>query len=176
MVVRNSVLKASPGQSSTSAAATALTGRSDSDVGAGGLCCSRACLPPIQNQNTLRTNTLILPEHLALRAAMRDYSATPSDGGTCMPCCQVCVFAFTAFLLIAERTARESFPGHTCTHAHNDRLVVDDVHGQACSCHFGIYRFARKETWYSEKTCWDGFVIACRSHQPKLFYHFSLYE
>uniref|UniRef100_A0A1A7Y2P3 XK-related protein n=1 Tax=Iconisemion striatum TaxID=60296 RepID=A0A1A7Y2P3_9TELE len=36
---------------------------------------------------------------------MRDYSATPSDGGGCTPCCQVCVFAFTAFLLVAERTA-----------------------------------------------------------------------
>uniref|UniRef100_A0A1A8R3R5 XK-related protein n=1 Tax=Nothobranchius rachovii TaxID=451742 RepID=A0A1A8R3R5_9TELE len=36
---------------------------------------------------------------------MRDYSATQSDGGGCTPCCQVCVFAFTAFLLVAERTA-----------------------------------------------------------------------
>ncbi|KAM6942541.1 XK-related protein 5b [Xenentodon cancila] len=36
---------------------------------------------------------------------MRDYSATPSSGGACMPCCQVCVFAFTAFLIVAERTA-----------------------------------------------------------------------
>ncbi|XP_076582418.1 XK-related protein 5b [Chaetodon auriga] len=36
---------------------------------------------------------------------MRDYSATPSNGGACMPCCQVCIFAFTAFLIIAERTA-----------------------------------------------------------------------
>ncbi|KAM8762913.1 XK-related protein 5b isoform 1-T1 [Acanthopagrus schlegelii] len=36
---------------------------------------------------------------------MRDYSATPSNGGACMPCCQVCVFAFTAFLIVAERTA-----------------------------------------------------------------------
>ncbi|XP_034750070.1 XK-related protein 5b [Etheostoma cragini] len=36
---------------------------------------------------------------------MRDYSATPSHGGACMPCCQVCVFAFTAFLVVAERTA-----------------------------------------------------------------------
>lgn len=47
----------------------------------------------------------------SLHTAMRDYSATPSNGGTCMPCCQVCVFAFTAFLIIAERTARESLPG-----------------------------------------------------------------
>ncbi|XP_035761057.1 XK-related protein 5b [Neolamprologus brichardi] len=36
---------------------------------------------------------------------MRDYSATPRNGGACMPCCQVCVFFFTAFLLVAERTA-----------------------------------------------------------------------
>ncbi|XP_069029887.1 XK-related protein 5b [Embiotoca jacksoni] len=36
---------------------------------------------------------------------MRDYTATPSHGGACMPCCQVCVFAFTAFLIVAERTA-----------------------------------------------------------------------
>ncbi|XP_041857633.1 XK-related protein 5-like [Melanotaenia boesemani] len=36
---------------------------------------------------------------------MRDYTATPSNGGACMPCCQVCVFAFTAFLIVAERTA-----------------------------------------------------------------------
>ncbi|CAG5854003.1 unnamed protein product [Menidia menidia] len=35
---------------------------------------------------------------------MRDYSPAPSTGG-CMTCCQVCVFAFTAFLLVAERTA-----------------------------------------------------------------------
>lgn len=39
---------------------------------------------------------------------MRDYTATPGSGGACMPCCQICVFAFTAFLIIAERTARES--------------------------------------------------------------------
>ncbi|XP_049419195.1 XK-related protein 5-like isoform X1 [Epinephelus fuscoguttatus] len=36
---------------------------------------------------------------------MRDYSAAPSNGGACMPCCQVCIFAFTAFLIVAERTA-----------------------------------------------------------------------
>ncbi|XP_054892877.1 XK-related protein 5-like [Poeciliopsis prolifica] len=36
---------------------------------------------------------------------MRDYTDTPSNGGGCMPCCQVCVFVFTAFLLVAERTA-----------------------------------------------------------------------
>ncbi|XP_059211636.1 XK-related protein 5-like [Centropristis striata] len=36
---------------------------------------------------------------------MRDYSATPGHQDACMPCCQVCVFAFTAFLLVAERTA-----------------------------------------------------------------------
>ncbi|KAM7423896.1 hypothetical protein PAMA_000319 [Pampus argenteus] len=36
---------------------------------------------------------------------MRDYTATSSHGGSCMPCCQVCVFAFTAFLIVAERTA-----------------------------------------------------------------------
>nr|XP_040060421.1 XK-related protein 5b isoform X1 [Gasterosteus aculeatus aculeatus] len=36
---------------------------------------------------------------------MRDYAATASHGGACTPCCQVCVFAFTAFLIVAERTA-----------------------------------------------------------------------
>ncbi|XP_041646679.1 XK-related protein 5b [Cheilinus undulatus] len=36
---------------------------------------------------------------------MRDYSADPSNGGACMPCCQVCIFFFTAFLIVAERTA-----------------------------------------------------------------------
>ncbi|XP_010794206.1 XK-related protein 5-like [Notothenia coriiceps] len=36
---------------------------------------------------------------------MRDYSSAPGHGGACMPCCQVCVFAFTAFLIVAERTA-----------------------------------------------------------------------
>lgn len=46
---------------------------------------------------------------------MRDYSATPSDGGTCMPCCRVCVFAFTAFLVVAERTAREFCHAHART-------------------------------------------------------------
>ncbi|KAJ0002211.1 hypothetical protein NQD34_002007 [Periophthalmus magnuspinnatus] len=35
---------------------------------------------------------------------MRDYS-TPADGGACMSCCQVCVFAVTALLIVAERTA-----------------------------------------------------------------------
>lgn len=44
-----------------------------------------------------------------------------------MSCCQVCVFFFTAFLLVAERTARESYLGHIhlhpymqniCTHTH----------------------------------------------------------
>lgn len=34
-----------------------------------------------------------------------------------MPCCQVCVFFFTAFLLVAERTARESYLGHIHLHA-----------------------------------------------------------
>ncbi|XP_063736743.1 XK-related protein 5b isoform X2 [Eleginops maclovinus] len=36
---------------------------------------------------------------------MRDYSSAPGHGGACMPCCQVCVYAFTAFLIVAERTA-----------------------------------------------------------------------
>ncbi|XP_058485782.1 XK-related protein 5b [Solea solea] len=36
---------------------------------------------------------------------MRHYTATPSHAGSCVPCCQVCVFAFTAFLIVAERTA-----------------------------------------------------------------------
>ncbi|GAA6220094.1 XK-related protein 5-like isoform X1 [Lates japonicus] len=36
---------------------------------------------------------------------MRDYTATPGHEGACMPCCQVCVFFFTAFLIVAERTA-----------------------------------------------------------------------
>ncbi|XP_068597221.1 XK-related protein 5b [Brachionichthys hirsutus] len=36
---------------------------------------------------------------------MRDYPASPSRDGACMPCCHVCVYAFTAFLLVAERTA-----------------------------------------------------------------------
>ncbi|XP_013872641.1 XK-related protein 5 [Austrofundulus limnaeus] len=36
---------------------------------------------------------------------MRHYTATPSEAGGCVPCCQVCVFAFTAFLIVAERTA-----------------------------------------------------------------------
>ncbi|KAM4602682.1 XK-related protein 5b [Polymixia lowei] len=36
---------------------------------------------------------------------MRDYTVTPGRGGSCVSCCQVCVFAFTAFLLAAERTA-----------------------------------------------------------------------
>lgn len=40
---------------------------------------------------------------------MRDYTATPSHEGACVPCCQVCVFFFTAFLIVAERTARESY-------------------------------------------------------------------
>ncbi|KAJ3594085.1 hypothetical protein NHX12_006417 [Muraenolepis orangiensis] len=36
---------------------------------------------------------------------MRDPSERPGRGGPCAPCCQVCVFALTAFLLVAERTA-----------------------------------------------------------------------
>uniref|UniRef100_A0A087X422 XK-related protein n=2 Tax=Poecilia formosa TaxID=48698 RepID=A0A087X422_POEFO len=32
-------------------------------------------------------------------------TATSSNEGGCMPCCQVCVFVFTAFLIVAERTA-----------------------------------------------------------------------
>ena len=40
-----------------------------------------------------------------------------------MSCCQVCIFAFTAFLLVAERTAGEFCPGprtETRTHTHTD--------------------------------------------------------
>ncbi|XP_061523034.1 XK-related protein 5-like isoform X1 [Phycodurus eques] len=37
---------------------------------------------------------------------MRDYSAPANQGGSCMACCQVCVFFFTAILIVAERTAR----------------------------------------------------------------------
>ncbi|CAG11020.1 unnamed protein product, partial [Tetraodon nigroviridis] len=65
----------------------------------------RARLPPIRNQKGLRTDTLITAEHRALCTAMREHAAARSRGGTCTPCCQVCVFAFTAFLLVAERTA-----------------------------------------------------------------------
>ncbi|XP_061820287.1 XK-related protein 5b [Nerophis lumbriciformis] len=36
---------------------------------------------------------------------MRDYTSTPSHGDSCMACCQVCVFFFTAVLIVAERTA-----------------------------------------------------------------------
>ncbi|XP_034043655.1 XK-related protein 5b [Thalassophryne amazonica] len=36
---------------------------------------------------------------------MRHYTETPSRGGSCVSCCQVCVFVFTAFLIVAERTA-----------------------------------------------------------------------
>ncbi|XP_037613219.1 XK-related protein 5b isoform X2 [Sebastes umbrosus] len=50
---------------------------------------------------------------------MRDYSATPSRGGACMPCCQVCVFAFTAFLIVAERTALLYCFGYYLWSGHN---------------------------------------------------------
>ncbi|KAL0969824.1 hypothetical protein UPYG_G00232770 [Umbra pygmaea] len=39
---------------------------------------------------------------------MRQYTNSrdiSNQGGSCMACCQVCVFAFTAFLIVAERTA-----------------------------------------------------------------------
>ncbi|XP_062303425.1 XK-related protein 5-like [Osmerus eperlanus] len=39
---------------------------------------------------------------------MRDYSGTREmggRGGSCVACCQVCIYAFTAFLIVAERTA-----------------------------------------------------------------------
>ncbi|XP_077570006.1 XK-related protein 5b isoform X2 [Stigmatopora nigra] len=36
---------------------------------------------------------------------MRDYSAPASQEGSCVVCCQVCVFFFTAVLIVAERTA-----------------------------------------------------------------------
>uniref|UniRef100_A0A4W5QSD1 XK-related protein n=1 Tax=Hucho hucho TaxID=62062 RepID=A0A4W5QSD1_9TELE len=39
---------------------------------------------------------------------MRQYTtarAMASRGGSCVACCHVCVFAFTAFLIVAERTA-----------------------------------------------------------------------
>lgn len=74
-----------------------------------------------------------------------------------MPCCQVCVFAFTAFLIIAERTARESYLGHTHTltpththtntNTHRARLimkceccVIDSVI-LMCWCVFVLFDF-----------------------------------
>ncbi|KAM9826764.1 XK-related protein 5-like isoform 3-T3 [Syngnathus typhle] len=36
---------------------------------------------------------------------MRDYSGPASHGGSCVACCQVCVFFFTAVLIVAERAA-----------------------------------------------------------------------
>ncbi|XP_064783654.1 XK-related protein 5-like [Oncorhynchus masou masou] len=36
---------------------------------------------------------------------MRQYTTSRDRGGSCVACCQVCVFAFTAFLIVAERTA-----------------------------------------------------------------------
>ncbi|XP_055719776.1 XK-related protein 5-like [Salvelinus fontinalis] len=36
---------------------------------------------------------------------MRQYINSRDRGGSCVACCQVCVFAFTAFLIVAERTA-----------------------------------------------------------------------
>ncbi|XP_014052000.1 XK-related protein 5 [Salmo salar] len=36
---------------------------------------------------------------------MRQYTTSRERGGSCVACCQVCVFAFTAFLIVAERTA-----------------------------------------------------------------------
>ncbi|XP_070971288.1 XK-related protein 5-like [Oncorhynchus clarkii lewisi] len=36
---------------------------------------------------------------------MRQYTTSRDRGGSCVACCQVCIFAFTAFLIVAERTA-----------------------------------------------------------------------
>lgn len=99
---------------------------------------------------------------------MRDYSATPSNGGTCIPCCQVSVFAFTAFLIIAERTACESWHAHTW-HGH--------FGGIWCSC-AGLFSvildFRGMRSITDEHVSWkihflnetDGFQIAC-SRLPK---------
>ncbi|CDQ59646.1 unnamed protein product [Oncorhynchus mykiss] len=38
-------------------------------------------------------------------SVMRQYTTSRDRGGSCVACCQVCVFAFTAFLIVAERTA-----------------------------------------------------------------------
>lgn len=40
-----------------------------------------------------------------------------------MPCCQLCVFAFTAFLIVAERTAGESYLGHARARARALRTI-----------------------------------------------------
>ena len=105
------------------------------------------------------THTPSAPSVWASPPAMRDYSATPSNGGACMPCCQVCVFAFTAFLIVAERTARESYLGHTHTHTHtlthkhtpstfiNEVCVLCDwlsfLCGGACLCYLTLLVCAR---------------------------------
>lgn len=111
-----------------------LTGRGG-DVGGSRSCRSRAepsqgelttTLPTHSSnhpgpglQSRLRTDWPSAAQHRALGSTMRDYTATPSSGGACMPCCQICVFAFTAFLIIAERTARECLPGtRACELAH----------------------------------------------------------
>ena len=116
--------------SSSSSTAAALTGRavtSGRGLGAGERRLPQLDrLPPRTRtaagcrpaHTDTHTHTPSAPSVWASPPAMRDYSATPSNGGACMPCCQVCVFAFTAFLIVAERTARESYLGHTHTHTH----------------------------------------------------------
>ncbi|CAB1335571.1 unnamed protein product [Coregonus sp. 'balchen'] len=45
-------------------------------------------------------------------SVMRQYTtsrAMASRGASCVACCHVCVFAFTAFLIVAERTAHGSY-------------------------------------------------------------------
>lgn len=108
----------------TSNSAIALTGRA---VTLGrGLTKQREGSLPQLDRLPPKTRTdcgLVHCKHLAPQSAMRAYSATPSNGGTCMPCCQVCVFAFTAFLIIAERTARESYLGRKRARPHTRAVI-----------------------------------------------------
>lgn len=53
-------------------------------------------------------------------AAMRDFTSNSSQGRTNMTCCRFCVFFFTAFFIIAERTACEDIHTHLHAHTHTN--------------------------------------------------------
>lgn len=124
-------------------AATALTGRAVPPDGGRRLqqldrLPPRIRTTPASAPRAHRKNTN--PEESPLRAAMRDHSRTATSDGACMPCCQVCVYAFTAFLIIAERTARESYLGRARARPRtNDETdfyvaVMECVCASVCVC------------------------------------------
>lgn len=96
-----------------------------------------------------------------------------------MPCCQVCVFVFTAFLVVAERTAGECYLGHAHISPHREaknlRVCRVDlvIIGSGCVTFAVRCGFAARESPCGCGAPQTGFNISISSSEFSTHSHFK---